>query len=422
VAVNEAFGQLKSAEREASRRQQGALEGRGKADGRRGELRGQLEEAGRHRDDAVREFQAFAGTGLLGVALPDLEIPGQEQPWLPTPTVLLARVVNAELESVDDTDGPWERIQKRVSDEHKLLNDAMTARGHSAGMTLRDNVIVIDVVFQGRSHDLPGLAAALETEVTQRTALLSAREREILENHLLNEVAGTLHELITAAETEVTQMNDELQARPTSTGMKLRLIWQQARNAPEGLDRVRLKLRQTIDAWSATDRALVGSFLQQRIAAEHADNPVAGWAEALTAALDYRGWHEFAIQRYQDGQWRPATGPASGGERALVVSVPLFAAASSHYKSAGNPHAPRLIALDEAFAGVDDDSRAKCLGLLATFDMDVVMTSEREWGCYPEVPGLGICQLARHDGVDAVLVTPWRWDGRERRRADRAAV
>jgi hypothetical protein len=71
---------------------------------------------------------------------------------------------------------------------------------------------------------------------------------------------------------------------------------------------------------------------------------------------------------------------------------------------------------------VDDDSRAKCLGLLATFDMDVVMTSEREWGCYPQVPGLGISHLARQDGVDAVLVTPWRWDGRERRRADRAAV
>jgi hypothetical protein len=105
-----------------------------------------------------------------------------------------------------------------------------------------------------------------------------------------------------------------------------------------------------------------------------------------------------------------------------VVSVPLFAAASSHYKSAGNPHAPRLIALDEAFAGVDDDSRAKCLGLLATFDMDVVMTSEREWGCYPQVPGLGICQLARQDGVDAVLVTPWQWDGRERRRAERVPV
>jgi hypothetical protein len=54
--------------------------------------------------------------------------------------------------------------------------------------------------------------------------------------------------------------------------------------------------------------------------------------------------------------------------------------------------------------------------------MDVVMTSEREWGCYPQVPGLGICQLGRQDGVDAVLVTPWQWDGRERRRAEREPV
>jgi uncharacterized protein (TIGR02680 family) len=422
ATVTAALVRLKTSERNTRQREEGALEARGKADGKQGELRTQVEDAARQRDDAVREFQAFAATGLLRVAVTSLEIPDVDQPWAATPTVVLARAVNAELDSVDDADGPWDRIQKRVTEEHKLLADAMAAHGHSAGLTLSEGVIVIDVVFQGRSHDLPGLAEALAAEVEQRTTLLSAREREILENHLLNEVAGTLHELISDAEAEVRRMNDELESRPTSTGMKLRLIWQQARNAPEGLDRVRLKLRQAIDAWSAADRALVGTFLQQRIAAEHADNPAAGWAEALTSALDYRGWHEFVIQRYQDGHWRPATGPASGGERALVVSVPLFAAASSHYKSAGNPHAPRLIALDEAFAGVDDDSRAKCLGLLATFDMDVVMTSEREWGCYSQVPGLGISHLARQDGVDAVLVTPWRWDGRERRRADRAAV
>jgi uncharacterized protein (TIGR02680 family) len=421
-AVNGDLSRNKTARGIADGREKQAIEGRGKADGKRGELRTQADDVARQRDDAIREFQAFAATGLLRVAMPSLDIPDFDQPWAPTPTVILARSVNAELDTVDDGDGPWDRIQKRVTEEHKLLADAMARHGHSAGLTLSEGVIVIDVMFQGRSHDLPGLAAALQAEVEQRTTLLSAREREILENHLLNEVAGSLHELIATAEAEVRQMNDELQARPTSTGMKLRLIWQQARNAPAGLDRVRLKLRQTIDAWSAADRVLVGTFLQQRIAAEHADNPAAGWADALTAALDYRGWHEFVIQRYQEGQWRPATGPASGGERALVASVPLFAAASSHYKSAGNPHAPRLIALDEAFAGVDDDSRAKCLGLLATFDMDVVMTSEREWGCYPQVPGLGICQLARQDGIDAVLVTPWRWDGRERRRADRTAV
>jgi putative exonuclease SbcCD C subunit len=324
---------------------------------------------------------------VLWIALPELEVPDPAEPWPPTPAVILARAVNAALEDTDDADAPWDRVQRRVTEEHKLLADAMARHGHSAGLMVRDGIMVVDVVFQGRSHDIPGLAEALREEVEQRARLLSAREREILENHLLNEVAGTLHELITAAEAEVRAMNDELESRPTSTGMKLRLIWQQAREAPDGLDQVRHKLRQTIDAWSADDRATVGSFLQQRIATEHASNPAAGWAEALTAALDYRRWHEFVIQRYQDGQWRPATGPASGGERALAASVPLFAAASAYYKSAGNPNAPRLIALDEAFAGVDDDSRAKCLGLLATFDMDVVMTSEREWGATRRYPG-----------------------------------
>jgi uncharacterized protein (TIGR02680 family) len=427
-AVDELFRQLEevrrdlelrsAAERSARNQEREALEARGSADGRRTTLRTEIEEAIRVRDLAVVEFQSFAATGLLRVALPDMEIPSLDEPWAASPAVVLARSVNADLEPVDDGDGPWDRVQKKVSEEHKLLSDAMMRHGHSAGLAVRDGVMVVDVVFQGRSHDVPGLAAALGEEADQRARLLSAREREILENHLLNEVAGTMHELITAAEAEVTEMNAELSSRPTSTGMKLRLIWQPVRDAPEGFDRVRGKLRQTVDAWSAADREAVGSFLQSRINFEHANHPEAGWTEALTLALDYRRWHEFVVQRYQDGQWRPAVGPASGGERALVASVPLFAAASSHYKSAGNPHAPRLIALDEAFAGVDDDSRAKCLGLLATFDMDVVMTSEREWGCYPQVPGLAICQLARHDGVDAVLVTPWRWDGHERRRAD----
>ncbi|PZG44122.1 TIGR02680 family protein [Spongiactinospora gelatinilytica] len=432
AAVDELYRRLNEVERElrertaaehaARRHERDALQAQGKAEGERGTLRGQITQAAETRDAAVAEFQAFAATGLLRVALTELEVPDPGGEWAATPAVLLARTVNTELEAVDDGDAPWDRIQKKVAEEHKLLSDAMARHGHSVGLTLRDGVMVVDVLFHGRSRDVPELAAALEQETAQRARLLSAKEREILENHLLNEVAGTLHELITAAESEVREMNAELEARPTSTGMRLRLLWRTAKKAPEGLDRVRDKLRQTVDAWSLADRTAVGAFLQERIAREHADNPAAGWIEALTRALDYRAWHEFAIQRLQDGQWRAATGPASGGERVLAASVPLFAAASAHYKSAGNPHAPRLVALDEAFAGVDDDSRAKCLGLLATFDMDVVMTSEREWGCYPQVPGLAICQLSRRDGIDAVLVTPWRWDGHERRRTDPPSV
>ena len=97
--VSDALGRLKTAERDARQREQAALEARGKADGKQGELRTQVEDAARLRDDAVREFQAFAATGLLRVAVPSLEIPDVEQPWAATPTVVLARAVNAELDS-----------------------------------------------------------------------------------------------------------------------------------------------------------------------------------------------------------------------------------------------------------------------------------------------------------------------------------
>jgi hypothetical protein len=204
--------------------------------------------------------------------------------------------------------------------------------------------------------------------------------------------------------------------------MQLRLRWTTDPGAPDGVADARARLlRQTPDAWSEADRAAVGGFLQNQIKAVRAQDVTGTWLEHLTRALDYRQWHRFSVERRGSGGWHSAAGPASGGERVLVATLPLFAAASSHFSSAANSHAPRLVMLDEAFAGVDDRARAKCLGLLATFDLDVVMTSEREWGCYAEVPGLAIAQLSRIDGVAAVLVSRWEWDGAARIRIDPAA-
>ncbi|MFJ9610701.1 TIGR02680 family protein [Kitasatospora sp. NPDC101176] len=420
LAETDAAITARDAEEKTTRRTRDeAMTARARAEGRCGEIRTRIEEATAERDRAVSALRSFAATGLLTAALPELAVPPLDEPWAPTPAVALARTVNQELDDTDDSERRWELIQQRISTEHKVLTDALGRHGHSVGMTLHDGIMIVDVVFQGRTHDVPALADSLREEVEQRTRLLSAKERELLENHLVGEVAGALQELIAAAEEQVQAMNEDLAARPTSTGMTLRLQWQPAKDAPPGLEAVRTRLlRQSSDAWTPADRAAVGEFLQARIAQDREHNPGDSWADQLTRALDHRAWHAFTIQRRQDGQWRPATGPASGGERVLAASVPLFAAASSHYSS-GSPHAPRLIALDEAFAGVDDDSRAKCLGLLASFDLDVVMTSEREWACYPTVPGIGIAQLSRREGIDAVLVTPWRWDGTARSREQR---
>ncbi|WP_158895335.1 TIGR02680 family protein [Amycolatopsis anabasis] len=405
---------------EADQERESAIEARGEAKGQRETLGQQLAAATEERAAAAESFRRFTGTGLLAVALPELEVPDPGTAWAPDPAMRLARRVNDELAGVADDDPAWERAQHRLNIELKTLQDALSQRGNRASGDLREDGIVVEVEFQGRPTSVPELTEALAADVADRERLLNEREREILENHLVNEVASTLQELISAAEAQVDRMNAELNDRPTSTGMRLRLTWRPKEDGPGELAAARERLlRQTADAWSEEDRAAVGGFLQARIADVRSRDAAGTWQEHLTEALDYRTWNHFVIQRHQNGQWRPATGPASGGERVLAASVPLFAAASAHYASATSPHAPRLVTLDEAFAGVDDNARAKYLGLLAAFDLDVVMTSEREWGCYPEVPGLAIAQLSRTDDVAAVLVTNWEWDGRTRTRVDR---
>ena len=84
--------------------------------------------------------------------------------------------------------------------------------------------------------------------------------------------------------------------------------------------------------------------------------------------------------------------------------------------------APRLILLDEAFVGIDADMRSKCMGLIHVFDLDFMMTSEREWGCYATLPGLAIYQLSTRPGIDAVGLTRWVWNGRQRNQHNASTV
>lgn len=380
------------------------------------------EQTAQTREAEVRRIRAFVGTGLLRVALPDLEAPDSDAPdaWHVTTAVALARGAEQRLDGADESDDAWSRAQQRVSSAATELSGQMSRHGHTSFVEQHDDVMVARVRYLNDEIAVDQLADRLAADVADRERLLSAREREILENHLVSEVAGHLHELLLAAEEQIDRMNRELAARRTSTGMQLRVRWRERTDGPVGLAKTRELMLRSDATWTAADRTAIGDFLQGRMAEVRQSDPTGGWQEHLEQALDYRHWHGFIVERLQNGQWRSASGPASGGEKALAVSVPLFAAASAHYNSASDL-APRLILLDEAFAGVDDDSRAKSLGLLATFDLDVVMTSEREWGCYPQVPGLSIAQLSRIDGVDAVGVTRWRWDGRRRDRLDEVA-
>lgn len=384
-----------------------------------------LQERADARQRAIAQLQGFAATGLLSAALPEAELPDLRVPWTIEPALTLARRTEQALAQVADDDEAWTRIQTQISHDYGELGRALTALGQQAQADTSDYGMVVSVIYQNRPERPDQLTARLDAEIAQRRELLTARERTLLENHLQAEIAAEVQRLLQAAERQVDAINKELHKRPTSTGVKFRLLWQPlpegGEGAPVGLEAARKRLLNTsTDLWSAEDRRVVGEMLHQRIAAERLKADAVGGSllEQLAQALDYRRWHRFRVQRWQDGQWRPLSGPASSGERALGLTVPLFAAVSSFYSQASYAFAPRLVLLDEAFAGIDDAARAHCMGLIREFDLDFVITSEREWACYAELPGVAICQLQRREGIDAVHVSRWTWDGRARRRED----
>jgi uncharacterized protein (TIGR02680 family) len=346
-------------------------------------------------------------------------------PWTIDPALTLARRAEQALSDLKHDDEAWSRVQKQMNDEFAELQRALSALGHQAVADVGDWGLVVHIVYQNRPERPDRLSARLSDEIAQRTELLSAKEGEVLENHLQAEIATEIQRLLQNAERQGDAINKELHKRPTSTGVRFRLVWEtlsEEEGAPVGLEAARKRLLNTsADLWSAEDRSVVGAMLQQRILAERESADSLNGAggsllDQLANALDYRRWHRFRVERWQDGRWRKLSGPASSGERALGLTVPLFAAVASFYGQGSYPLAPRLILLDEAFAGIDDAARAHCMGLIREFDLDFVLTSEREWACYAELPGAAICQLQRREGIDAVFVSRWTWDGRARQR------
>ncbi|KQP38786.1 TIGR02680 family protein [Pseudorhodoferax sp. Leaf274] len=417
-------GQQRLNQQHEARRQAG--EGRAKAEQKALAATAMLDERTAARQHAVAQLQGFAATGLLATALPDAEQPPQTTPWTIESALTLARRAEQALSDVKDDDEAWSRVQTQVSQDFTELGRALSALSHQAQAETSDHGFVVRIVYRNRPERPDQLSLQLAAEIAQRRELLTAGEREVLENHLQAEIAAAVQKLLREAEHQVEAINTELHKRPTSTGVRFRLQWQTlpegAEGAPVGLEAARRRLLNTSsDLWTAEDRRVVGEMLQQRIAAERsrADAEQGGsLQEQLARALDYRRWHRFRVQRWQDGQWRALSGPASSGERALGLTVPLFAAVSSFYSQAGSAQAPRLVLLDEAFAGIDDAARAHCWALVREFDLDFVITSEREWACSAELPGVAIAQLQRREGVDAVHVSRWVWDGRMRRRED----
>ncbi|WP_435847210.1 SbcC/MukB-like Walker B domain-containing protein [Streptomyces chrestomyceticus] len=102
-------------------------------------------------------------------------------------------------------------------------------------------------------------------------------------------------------------------------------------------------------------------------------------------------------------------GALSGGEKAIALHLPLFAAVAAHYEAVHL--APRPILLDEVFVGVDTVDRGQVFALLTALDLDLMVTSDHEWCTYGELPGIAVHQLLTDGNDDAVTSARFVWNG-----------
>ena len=138
----------------------------------------------------------------------------------------------------------------------------------------------------------------------------------------------------------------------------------------------------------------------------------------IKEALDYRKWFEFQFMFKKSGeQSRELTNNAfyklSGGEKAMAMYIPLFASVCSRYQSA-KKDCLRIISLDEAFAGVDDNNIRDMFRILTELDLEFVINSQVLWGEYDTVPSLSICELISDVNLKVVSVMRYHWNGEKR--------
>ncbi|MDZ7732571.1 MAG: SbcC/MukB-like Walker B domain-containing protein [Acidimicrobiia bacterium] len=212
-------------------------------------------------------------------------------------------------------------------------------------------------------------------------------------------------------------MNESLRRRSMSSGMTVQLSWVLHDDASDAQRAIAALLEQEPTMLGTDERDRLRAHFAGEIRAARAEAPTEPYRVLLARVLDHRRWRTFGLRLvHPDGRREALTrrvfNRLSGGERATALHLPLFAAAASHYRSA-RPEAPRLIALDEAFAGIDGDTTERLMALTVEFDLDLFLTGHDLWATFETVPAVAIYDLVHLRDDHAVHALAYRWDGAE---------
>jgi uncharacterized protein (TIGR02680 family) len=371
----------------------------------------------------ARGLAPFAARELLDVLKcpPGLAWPAQEADWavddLPGPVIDVHAAILGATRDLTPSEASLKSSATRLTRALEDLQAQLAAAGqdYHPAWDSADGVIVVRIADEQGPLPAGAFAERIAAARRDQELLLTESEQRILEDALLARLAQQIHERTVDARDLIGRMNTEMRSRKMSSGKTVGVRWLLA----DGLDDEQRAVCKLLDADASrlTPDSLArmrGHFAAQIKTARAARRELP-YRELLAQVLDYRRWRQFVFlmvspEGTEETLTRTRHSRLSGGEQSVSLHLPLFAAAHAMLNSAA-PHAPRLLALDEAFAGVDDAGRGELMGLAAQFDLDLFMTGYDLWATQAAVRAAAHYDLAHSPIQHTVSALLLVWDG-----------
>lgn len=280
----------------------------------------------------------------------------------------------------------------------------------------------VSAKYKGKRVSFNQLLSYLQEDIELQELLLNQQDRDLFEDILVGNISKKIRLHIQNSRVWVENINQYIDDMNTSSGLKLKLVWKsvKAQNEQE-LDSSKLVTLLQKDAaiLDKGDLDKISKHFRSKIQtarkqASREDN-MQSFHQLMKEVMDYRNWFTFTIMYQKPGDnEKELTNAAfyafSGGEKAMTMYIPLFSAVAAKFASASKD-APCIIALDEAFAGVDERNIENMFALINTFGFDYIMNSQILWGDYATVPHLAIYELFRPENARFVTVITYKWNG-----------
>lgn len=283
----------------------------------------------------------------------------------------------------------------------------------------------ITCFVNGKKVSLSMLDKYIEDTIQETKNLVDDEDRHLFEEILIGTVGRKIRQRIYAAKSWVESMNKLMKSLNTSSGLSFSLNWK-----PKcAMDENEMDVREIVDILNSDAELLkqvdikkVATHFRTKFAKAEKEfkekGAIVPFYNIIKEELDYRKWFEFQfMHKKANEQSKELTNNAffklSGGEKAMAMYIPLFASVCARYQSAKND-CLRIISLDEAFAGVDDNNIRDMFRILTDLDLEYIINSQVLWGEYDTIPSLSICELISDVNKKMVSIMRYHWNGKKR--------